>query len=305
MEDKDHQSRVTMTKEPKFDDKFVAFVDILGFESKVESAEQLGEIGLSDILEICRKLENQAHVRAIATYGPMICPESRYIDRNLNYQATQISDCAVVSAEVSPAGIINLLQHIAQAILGLLRFGVMVRGYVTRGSIFHEDKQFIGVGYQNAFAREKLVSAFRMSENDGATPFVEIDPNVESYIRDETDECVQMLFARMTKRDAESRVTVLFPFQHITSVAGGNIAAPQRCRRDLNVVRQWIGIFREKIQNYSPSSNQDANRKSKYYINILDELLEECDRIENALELLGRPAVRLMLDQDFNVVPTD
>ena len=164
-----------MTKEPKFEDKFVAFVDILGFQSKVESAEQHGEIRLSDILEMCRKLEDQAHVQAITTYGPMICPESRYIDQNLNYQATQISDCAVFSVEISPAGIINLLQHIAQAILGLLRLGVMVRGYVTRGNIFHNDKQFIGVGYQNALMRERLVSAFRMSEDDGATPFVEID----------------------------------------------------------------------------------------------------------------------------------
>ena len=294
-----------MTKEPRFQDKFVAFVDILGFESKVESAEQLGEIRLSDILEMCRKLENQAHVQAIATYGPMICPESRCIDGNLNYQATQISDCAVFSAEVSPAGVINLLQHIAQAILGLLRFGVMVRGYVTRGNIFHEDNQFIGVGYQNALMREKLVSAFRMSEDDGATPFVEIGPEVETYIREETDECVQIQFARMIKHDSENRVTVLFPFQRIVNFAGGNIAEPEQCRRDLNVIRQWIGSFRERIENWSPSSNQDANRKSKYYIKILDELQEECERIENALELLGMPAVALMLDQDFNVVPTN
>ena len=294
-----------MTKEPKFEDKFVAFVDILGFQSKVESAEQHREIRLSDILEMCRKLEDQAHVQAITTYGPTICPGSRYIDRNLNYQATQISDCAVFSVEVSPAGIINLLQHIAQAILGLLRLGVMVRGYVTRGNIFHKDKQFIGVGYQNALMRERLVSAFRMSEDDGATPFVEIDPEVESYIREETDECVRMQFARMTKHDSDNRVTVLFPFQRISNVAGGNIGEPEQCRRDLNVIRQWIGSFRERIERYSPSSNQDANRKSKYYIKVMDELLEECERIENALELLGQPAVRLALDQDFNVVQTD
>ena len=92
-----------MTSEPQFLDKFVAFVDILGFKSKVEASDRSDGTRLSEILKMCGKLENQSHIQSIAGYGPIICPESRYTSRDLDYKVTQISDCAIISSEVSPA----------------------------------------------------------------------------------------------------------------------------------------------------------------------------------------------------------
>ena len=294
-----------MTSEPQFLDKFVAFVDILGFKSKVEASDRPDGTRLSEILKMCGKLENQSHIQSIAGYGPIICPESRYTSRDLDYKVTQISDCAIISSEVSPAGLINLLTHIAQSILGLLSYGVMVRGYVTRGHIFHNHTQCIGVGFQRAWTEEKSVRAFRMSEEDGGTPFVEIDPEVERYIREETDACVVKMFDRMTRKDSDNDVTVLFPFQNLTSVAGGNIAEPEKCRKDLSTIREWIRDYREKINLESPSLNPEASRKSKYYTKIIEDLLSECDEIEKFLNLGNRPAVKLMYDKDLNVIPID
>ena len=291
-----------MASEPTFRDKFVAFVDILGFKSKVEAAEQCANSQLSDLLDICRELENQPHIQSIAGYGPIICPESRYNCKDLGYEVTQISDCAVISVEVSPAGIINLLAHVSQSILGLLNYGVMVRGCVTQGRIFHNKKQFIGTGYQNARSGEQSVRAFRILEGDGATPFVEIAPDVVQYIKNETDACVLEIFGRLTKEDKDHGVTVLFPFRQFTNVAGGNIGEPEQCNKDLDVIRDWINDYREKIDFQSPASDPESNQKSKYYRNILDDILAECDEIQNSLELSKQPAVKLRYDKDFNVV---
>jgi len=213
-----------VTSYPQFHDKCVTFVDILGFKSKVEAAEVGVGDRLSDLLEICAELECKSHVQSIAVYGPIICPESRHESRDLDYRVTQTSDCAIISTEISPAGIINLIEHISLSIISLLGFGVMVRGYVTRGSIFHKDEQFIGAGYQNALTEEKSVRTFCMSENDGATPFAEVDPKVVRYIREETDACVAAMFERMARVDSTHDVTVLFPFQQLTNVAGTNIS---------------------------------------------------------------------------------
>ena len=283
----------------------MAFVDILGFTSKVEAAEGCSGAQLSDLLEICEELESKSHVQSIAAYGPIICPESQYESRSLDYRVTQISDCAIISTEVSPAGLINLVEHISQSIVGLLRHGVLVRGYVTRGSIFHDDKQFIGIGYQNALTGEKSVRAFRMSEGDGATPFVEVDPKVVRYIREETDACVVEMFGRMAGVDSTQGVTVLFPFKQLTNVVGGNISEPEKCRRSLDIVRAWIDSYKEKVGSQALASDNVASQKSKYYMKILDDLLSECDEIENFLRIGKQPAVRLRYDENLNAVPIE
>ena len=191
-----------MTSEATLQDKFVAYLDLLGFKSKVNSLEGSGKSGLSQLLELCSKLSQRAHATGIAKYGPLICPESQCISRNLDYEVTQVSDCAVISVEVSPAGIANLLHHASSCVLGLLTKGAMVRGYITRGSIYHRDNQFIGTGYQRALEMENEVCAFRMPQDRASTPFVEIDANVVMYIRDETDQCVREIFKRLAKEDS-------------------------------------------------------------------------------------------------------
>lgn len=292
-------------REPVFTEKFVAFIDVIGFASKVEAAEQLDGAQLSDLLEICQKLENQQHQRSVSIHGPIICPKSKHNRRNLDYTITQISDCAVISTEVSPAGVINLLIHISQTILGLLRYGVMVRGYVTQGNIFHEKAQFIGTGYHDASKGEKLVRAFSVLEDDGATPFVEIDPNVVRFIREETDECVVGVFHRMIKVDSINDITVLFPFQQLIRIVRGNIIEPERCKKGLNIAREQLGNYKDRISIQSPDTDPNADRKSKYYIKILSDMLAELDEIENYLESPKRPGIKLRYDGNLNAVLND
>ena len=73
----------------------------------------------------------------------------------------------------------------------------------------------------------------------------------------------------------------------------------------MNTIREWIRDYRGKINLESPSLNPEASRKSKYYTEIIEDLLSECDEIEKFLNLGNRPAVKLMYDKDLNVIPID
>ena len=87
-----------------FKDKFIGFVDILGFKKFVEAAEAGTGMSLAELLELLRELGTVDDRRNLEKYGPTICPTSAYRQRDLDFRLTQISDCVVVSTEVSPAG---------------------------------------------------------------------------------------------------------------------------------------------------------------------------------------------------------
>lgn len=257
-------------------------MDILGFKSKVESAERGEGLSLSELLDALAVLENRKHSKTIHDYSPTICPESRHIQHGLDYRVTQASDCVVVSAEVSPAGCINIIAHADGAALKLLSQGMMVRGYITRGNIFHEDNKFIGTGYQKALEGEKKVTVFQESTADGGTPFVEIDPEVIRYINECGDQCVKEKFAYMTK--SEDDITVIFPYKRLVDLAFANDFSSGFDKSNLRAIRSLIHNASRKVESFAPSSDQHATRKSKYYLKLLNDVREQCDQIEEVLD---------------------
>ncbi len=144
-----------------FRDKFVAFLDILGFKDMVERAEAGRGWTLPDLLRILSRLGSSDARGVIEQSGPRTCPGSAVLRRDLDLRVTQISDCVVASAEVSPAGVINLVHQCWASVMELLHEGVLCRGYITRGPVYHTDSQCIGTAYQRAVVNEKRVSACR------------------------------------------------------------------------------------------------------------------------------------------------
>ena len=57
--------------------KFVAFVDILGFSSAVERMDNGGSLSLEALAEAARLLGSDDDIKAIRTHGPKICPNAR------------------------------------------------------------------------------------------------------------------------------------------------------------------------------------------------------------------------------------
>jgi hypothetical protein len=275
----------------EFKDKFIGFVDILGFKKMVEAAETGTGMALSELLETLENLDAPDDRKNFEEYGPSICPESPYIQRDLDFRVTQISDCVIVSSEVSPAGVINLVYHCWKAVIRLLKKGIMCRGYITRGSIYHTDAQILGSGYQNAYSKEKKVAAFKREADERGTPFVEVDQAVCNYVRESGGPCVKEMFSRFVKDDGV--VIALFPFKRLAHSFGGffdysKIDAEEE-KRSNNIVRGWLENFKELVSALVDQSNPNAVRKAEHYIAALDVQLEVCKKTDKEIDRLKSP----------------
>jgi hypothetical protein len=279
--------------DPEFKDKFIGLIDILGFEKLVEAAEAGKGMSLAEILKILNHLGSPEDQARIKKHGPTICPNSTYVQRDLDFRLTQITDCVVVSSELSPAGVINLVSHCWLAVMKLLTKGILCRGYITQGLVFHTDTQFIGSGYQKACSQEKKVTAFRRGSEEEGTPFVEVDPVVCDYVKDHGDSCVKKMFSRYVKEDAE--VTALFPFkrlQHAFIIGDyfGHKFNPEEEKRSNQNMRSMIDNFKKRIMPFLDHPDHDVVRKVEHYIAALDAQLEVCEGTDEMIGVLSSPS---------------
>lgn len=278
----------------EFKEKFVGFVDILGFKNMIEAAESGTGRTLDEIKALTLDLGTPAERDNYRTYGPSICPHSARIEKSVDFEMTQISDCVIVSAEVSPAGVVNLVGHCWLAAIKLLTKGVMVRGYITRGKIFHKGEEFFGTGYHQAIEGEKGVSAFKREVAEKGTPFIEVDKLVTDYVKDHTDKCVQDMFGRKTKSDGN--VTAIFPFQVLghSFMIGGPFAPkfdPAKERKGNDNMRQGLIRMKADVEKYVDQRNPRAVQKAEHYIAALDAQLAICDRTDQMIDRLCQPLV--------------
>lgn len=276
----------------RFKEKFISFVDILGFKSLVEASERDNGFSIAELNELRAALKQKKTQDSIRKYGPTTCPESSFIDRTLDLQVSQISDCVVASVEISPVGIINLISHAWIVALELLTKGVMVRGYITKGSIFHPEGEFpMGTGYQSAIDKERNVSAFKHEADERGAPFIEIDSVVCEYIQSNGDACTKEMFSRMTRGD--EFVTAIYPFQslsHSFAISGfGPKFDPEKEKSSNNILRTWINNFKELILRHVDQSNVEAIKKSGHYIGALDKQLEICRHTDEVIDQLSEP----------------
>jgi hypothetical protein len=282
------------TDEPRFTDKFVAFVDILGFKKIVQDTEAGKGFTLPELFDVLNKLGDDKHREAIVKYGPTMCPEAPRVRRDIDFQLTQISDCVIVSAEASPCGIINLIGHCWSACFGLLTKGVLCRGYIGRGNVYHTERQVIGTGYINAYLNEGKVSAFRRDDKGTRTPYIEVGPEVVSYINDQPDETVKRVFKRLTASDGA--LTVLFPFSRLShsfviSYKGSPFGEfkPEKEKESNAAMRGNVERLKDKMLELVDQEDEDAMRKIAHYIVLLDQQIAVADQIDEMIDNLSRP----------------
>lgn len=275
----------------EFQEKFIGFLDVLGFKELVEAAENGTGMPLSELIELLRTLGSSDDVGKFKKHGPTTCPQSTYLQRDLNFKLTQFSDCVIVSSEISPAGLINLISHCWGAIINLLAKGIMCRGYITKGLVYHTDTQVIGSGYQEAYSKEAKVSAFKREADERGTPFVEVDPIVCSYVKDCEDWCVKEMFSRMVKGDGD--VTALFPFKrlaHSFAIGGfGHEFNPQKEKNSNQNMRLSIEKLKDRVMEFVDESNPSAVKKAEHYIEVLNAQLVICDKTDEMIDMLNSP----------------
>lgn len=280
----------------EFKDKFIGFVDILGWKEMVKAAEAGTGMSLADLLELQKALGTSDDRNRVEKYGPMTCPKSAYVQRDLDFQLTQISDCVIISSEISPAGVINLVSHCWGAVIKLLTKGIMCRGYITRGPMYHTNKhEIIGSGYQEALDKENKVSVFKRNADERGTPFVEVDQSVCDYVRDYGDPCVKEMFSRYINHDGS--VTALFPFQRLqhSFIIGdsfGHKYDPEEERQSNAHMRSMIEKMKDRVMSLTDQSRSDAVSKAEHYIAALDAQIEVCKQADEMIVMLETPCPR-------------
>ena len=271
----------------EFKEKFISFMDILGFSTMVKNAEAGDSPTLPELLEHLKKFGSSEDRNTFEQYGPTVCPESKFHQRNLDFRLTQISDCVIISTEITPSGLINLLHHCHGVVIKLLKSGVLCRGYVTRGNIYHTNTQFLGTGYEKAQKSEGLVKAFRGDETEKGTPFVEIDQKVAEYVRNCGDECVIDMYSRLVLKDGEPHA--LFPFQRLPPYGFGSSCDLEKEKRNNSVSRQFLETLKQGLNDFLPPQDDRASKKHQYYQHAIDDRIKICDQYEKDIDLLNSP----------------
>ena len=279
--------------ELQYTEKFIAFLDVLGWQSLVRASDKGRGLSLGELCEILDELGKPADREHFEKYGPTTCPQAPRIRKDIDFCITRFSDSALISAEVSSAGLINLVSYCSRACTGLLSKGVMCRGCIKRGRIYHTSEYQIGAVLNDVVEWEKKhVSIFKKDADEHGTPFIEIDMDVVQYVSNQPDKCVKEMFPRFVEMDRD--LTAIFPFKRLDPSIFfgprlGQRFNPERARESVNVVRGWIQRMKEHVQHHVDWSNESACQKGNQYIRMLDAKLVACDQMDDAINLSAQP----------------
>jgi hypothetical protein len=271
-------------------DKFIGYVDILGFSQHMRAAET-GKGFTPDELHDAAKYLGTIHSRReFAQFGPLSCPNSKPMKRDLDYEVTQAFDCVILSAEPSASGAVNLLSHCWAAAMHLLTKGLLCRGYVKRGRIYHRDSDVFGSGHLDVMDMEKSVSFFKKDANERGTPYIEVDPSVTQFIEREGDDCLKTVFNRLVKKDGD--LCAVFPFAALGHsyliAAPGYTFNPSAELQSNNNLRIGIQTIKDRIAALTDPTDTRALQKATHYIAALEAQLANCDRTDERISMWKR-----------------
>ena len=285
--------------EPRSVDSFIAFFDVLGWKSLVCTTEKENDSSVQEavaVLDLIRS-ELERCRDFYAKEGPEICPAAPFVENGMDFRFTLSSDSVVLSSEVSPAGLVSLLYCCWVVYFKLfLRKGLMCRGYIKRGLIYHTNDYCVGSGLGDVVEGEKKVSIFKTEDGEHGTPFIEIDENILEYVNNETpDADVKKAFSDFTrteKSDDDVVVAAIFPFKRLDP--GRFIPWVEKPDSDnaheiIATVRNWIDKAKEMVSRHVDPSNESALQKECCIIRMLDAQLDICDRTERASHEMAEP----------------
>jgi hypothetical protein len=121
----------------EYRERYVVFLDLLGFKALVESAEVNGE----------------AHGRLAESLDRL--RETLCDNAAIDMRFTYCSDCIIVTAERSQHGLWELLASVHTLTCNLLQNDVLVRGGMTLGGTFHNHQFVYGTAVSRAACIEK------------------------------------------------------------------------------------------------------------------------------------------------------
>lgn len=141
--------------------KFVLFIDILGFKKYIDSTVNKEETDVLKTQSFYNLMKTLRHDLAMDYEKP----ESNWQihKKNLFFKEaviTQFSDSIVISYEISKKNFKRLLQDANHIFLTGTYFGFIFRGAITKGDIIHENDIVFGPAFIKAYQMESDVAIF-------------------------------------------------------------------------------------------------------------------------------------------------
>lgn len=179
---------------PLYGERYVAFLDVLGFKALVEEADrhrdQISTI-LTSLLAFREILER---------YG---ASEVRY---------SQFSDSVIISAPRTEAGMTYLFEACVRISTRLLKEGVLVRGGIVRGNVMHTEQVAFGPAIAEAYQADGSGSPPRILLSndvieDGVQSRLLVDKWPGIFVQDDYDGQFMLnivLFAATARKDASA-----------------------------------------------------------------------------------------------------
>jgi len=149
----------------QFQSRYCAFIDILGFTSKVKQLEQSWDQSAFDRIRSCLSFmhDEQFESAYSADLPVYVEVEGQLIEKELgDPRLTYISACLVISTERSPDGFKALCRKVTKIWIDLLWDGYLCRGGISAGPLIHETTCLMGSAYMDAYELEAKASVPRI-----------------------------------------------------------------------------------------------------------------------------------------------
>jgi hypothetical protein len=180
--------RLKRADPPAFSPRFVAFLDILGFE------------------ELVRKADTDLSARRTIRSAIGILRGANNDRKDSGYQFTHFSDSIVLSADVSDVGARAIIESCCRLYVLLLRRGLLLRGGLTVGNVIHETN---GMLYGSA-----MIEAYRMDQR-GIPPRISLTDLACEAIDTVCTDAFKNRYVRADDYDLSSMIHVLQEFARI------------------------------------------------------------------------------------------
>lgn len=142
----------------QYQDRYVAFIDILGFSALIDRAEKKPELDLlGRLASILEEVRGYIPLGTAMDVTAENTPNNPFKDM---FRMSAFSDCIVISTKAELFGL-SLITTICGIICNrMLHQGVFTRGAISKGKLIHTDQVVMGSGLINSYKLENSTAIY-------------------------------------------------------------------------------------------------------------------------------------------------
>ena len=154
-----------------YTERYLAFLDVLGFGTKVQRSANSPKAAHELVASLDRIGERWTDVNLQNTHTVM----------GDDFRVQSFSDCTVMSSAATRRGLEYFLMMVSQFVLDLMSRGLLIRGGIAKGLLYHSEKAVFGPAFLAAYALERDIASVPRIVVDKATHLDFEQPPPEAY----------------------------------------------------------------------------------------------------------------------------